>query len=146
MSSNKRKNKKSRFIGIPANVVMSEQFASLKAPETKLLVDLLTQYYGSNNGMLSPCHALMKKRGWASSSLYRAYSSLEYNGFIVVTRKGIKVRGCSSLVAITWNGIDEPKNGVDYDDGIKAHPAPLNYWCVDRSNWKHPPTLKPPSK
>ncbi len=143
MASNNRKTKRARFISIPYHVVTSEACAKLRAPEIKLLVDLLIQRNGSNNGMLSPCYSLMKKRGWAKSSLYRAYRSLVHNGFLVITRQGYKIRGKATLVAVTWDGIDEEKN-CTYDDGIKPSPVPLGYWCKDKTQWKHIPTLKPP--
>lgn len=142
MSNTKRK-KKGRFIGIPYNIATSEPFAKLKPPATKLLLDLLTQYTGSNNGMLSPCHSLMKERGWAKSSLYRAYSSLVHSGFIVVTRQGQKIRGFPTLIAVTWNGIDEPRK-CQYDYGIKVSPVPLSCWCKHKTTWEIEPTIKPP--
>lgn len=143
MASINRKKKKARFIGIPYNVGISEQFANLRPPAVKLLIDLLTQYTGSNNGMLSPCYTLLAKRNWAKSSLYRAYASLVHSGFIVVTRQGWKVRGRPTLVAITWNGIDEPKN-CNFDDGVTISPVPLSYWRMDKTTWLIEPTIKPP--
>jgi len=143
MASIGRKKKKGRFIGIPYHIAISEQFRSLKAPHVKLLVDLLTQYSGNNNGMLSPCHTLLKKCGWPPASLYRAYAYLVHSGFIVVTRQGLKIRGFPTLVAITWNGIDEPIN-CRYDTGIKVSPAPLSYWKLEKSSWDIQPTIKAP--
>jgi hypothetical protein len=71
-----KKSKSGRFLGIPMTVAKSSYFAQLKAQEVKLLIDLLTQYNGFNNGSLSPCITLMKERGWAKSSLYRAFNGL----------------------------------------------------------------------
>ncbi|WP_415911634.1 hypothetical protein [Neptuniibacter sp. QD37_11] len=137
MGSMKRSpKKKGRFVGIPYHVAKSLPFAQLKAAEVKLLVDLLCQCNGRNNGCLSACHALMKERGWASSSLHRAFSGLISKGFLVVTRQGWKQRGRPTLVAITWNGIDEPVKGVQYDDGISPGNIPLGYWCKSPSSWK----------
>ncbi|MEH6637673.1 MAG: hypothetical protein V7717_00210 [Porticoccaceae bacterium] len=121
-----KKSKSPRFIGIPQHVAHSEEFAALKGNEVKLLIDLLVQYYGRNNGKLSPTLALMKKRGWASSSLYRAHTGLLKKGFVVVTRQGWKQRGRPTLVAITWNRIDECD--IDYDEGIRSSATPLNSW------------------
>jgi len=141
MGAMKNSSKKTRFVGIPYNIVNSDQWAKLKAAEVKLLLDLLLQYHGRNNGSLSPCYSLMKKRGWARSSLYRAYSRLVHSGYIVVTRQGWKVRGRPTLVALTWYGIDEP-NKCHYDGNIDAHPVPLNYWRKRKSDWKHKPSIK----
>jgi hypothetical protein len=133
-----------RYIKLPHHVVTSEQWASLSSKAIKLLVDLLSQYNGHNNGMLSPCLSLMKKRGWASSSLYRAYVELVHAGFIVVTRQGYKIRGYPTLIATTWNGIDEPKKNCNYDPGVMPSHTPLNYWAKHPSEWGIKPTLKKP--
>jgi len=139
----KNRRSKGRFVGFPYNVVGSEQFAALRSPEVKLLMDLSLQYNGNNNGMLSPCYSLMSKRGWATSSLYRAYAELVHRGFLVVTRQGWKQRGRPTLVAFTWNGIDDPIK-IDYDDSIKPSGTPLRYWAIDKKLWKHQPTIKAP--
>jgi len=143
MASVDRKKRKSRFIGIPYHVATSKEFANLRAPAVKLLLDLLIQYNGNNNGMLSPCYALMRDRQWAKSSLYRAYASLVHSGFIVVTRQGIKVRGYPTLVAITWNGIDEAIK-CKFDINVRSSPAPLSYWKTDKTTWNIEPNIKPP--
>lgn len=141
MGATKKRKIKTRFVGIPYNVVNSKEWARMKAPEVKLILDLLLQYQGSNNGNLSPCYSIMKKRGWAKSSLYRAYSRLVHLGFIMITRQGWKVRGRPTLVAVTWYGIDEPRK-CQYDDGIVVHPVPLNYWRKPKLEWKHLPLIK----
>lgn len=122
---------KGRFIGIPYHVAKSEYFGNLNFRETKLIMDLLIQYNGYNNGSMSPCFALMNKRGWNSSStLHRAFNGLKEKGFLIVTRQGVKKKGFATLVAITWLGIDEPQNDqIVYDTGIKVSHKPLAYWC-----------------
>lgn len=133
MGSN-RKRSNGRFIGIPYNVAISRQFAALRAPEVKLLIDLLTQYNGHNNGKLSTTISLLKDRGWATASLYRARANLVEKGFLVITRQGWKQRGRPTLVAISWNGIDDC--GVVYDDGVSPSQIPLAYWCKAQSVWR----------
>lgn len=126
----KRKKNTGRFVGVPLSVWKSDEYANLKPAECKLLDDLNGQYSGHNNGLLSPAFTLMVKRGWATSSLHRAKTGLVNKGFIVVTRQGWKQRGKPTLVAITWNGIDDwpsDKTG-QYDDGVKVSGAPLNTW------------------
>ena len=140
------KAQKGRFVGIPYAVANSQPFLDLRAPEVKLLFDLMVQYNGSNNGSLSCCHTLMRVRGWAKSSLYRAFTNLQHSGFIVVTRQGMKTRGMATLVAVTWNPIHEPREGVEYDGGIVTSNTPLNFWCQAKSSWKHKPRAKQPRK
>ena len=144
MSSNREKYKAlGRFIRIPVDVLESDVFKErVGRHELKLLIDLLLQFYGNNNGCLSPCYTLMKKRGWSKCSLHRALCNLIHSGFLVVTRQGRKVRGYSTLVAITWLPIDEPKPRVTYDDGIKPSKLSLGYWCKIKSRWEHQPECK----
>jgi len=144
MRSKKKKYKEfGRFILIPTDVLESEIFRKrVGSNELKLLIDLLLQYYGDNNGCLSPCYSLMKKRGWSKSSLHRAFCNLIHSGFLVVTRQGRKVRGYATLVAITWLPIDEPKSGKSYDEGIKPSDRSLGYWCKVKSSWSHLPECK----
>ena len=142
MSAKALKRQKGRFIGIPYKVANTDIFAKLSAPENKLLLDLLLQYNGGNNGMLSPCYTLMEKRGWAKSSLHRAFNKLQHAGFLVVTRQGWKRRGKPTLVAITWLGIDNSKSDIDFDEGITPSNTPLGYWCIAKKSWKHKPKVK----
>lgn len=130
----KQRKTKGRFVGIPYNVANSHQFAELSYRAKSLILDLLLQYNGHNNGSLSACHTLMKNRGWPKASLYRTVKELVYAGFIVVTRQGWKQRGRPTLLAITWNGIDEAK--IEYDEGIKPSPIPLSYWCKHPNCWR----------
>jgi hypothetical protein len=126
-----------RHIRIPYRILNTEQWASLSPHAVKLLTDLLWQYYGNNNGALAPCWTLMRPRGWRSSStLHNAKNELLDKGFIVVTRQGSKRRGNPTLVAITWNGIDEVRK-LDYDESIKCEHSPLSYWCKSPVAW-HP--------
>jgi len=121
-----KKRIKGRFVGIPYHVANSPEFAELNGNETRLLVHLLLQYNGQNNGKLSTTLSLLRERGWSSSNLYRAHKGLLEKGFLVVTLQGWKQRGHPTLVAITWNGIDEC--GIEYDDGIVISTVPLGLW------------------
>lgn len=146
MSAVKRKKGSRRFIGIPYNVAATRQFCNLKPLELKLLVELAFQYNGSNNGNLTAAHASLKERGWTSSgSLHKALKGLLSKGWVMVTRQGWKRRGRPTLLALTWEGIDElrPSSAVTYDEGIKPSHSPLNYWCKHPKSWEHlPPCLQ----
>lgn len=127
---------------------MSDRFISLSPGALKLLIDLLWQYkggpeakHGGNNGTLSACWTLMKRRGWKSSaSVYRAKKELLDKGFIVVTKEGKKLRGCPTLFAITWSGISDC--GVVYDPHIQPSTTPLSLWQKDPKDWHKPSRLK----
>ncbi len=132
-----------RFAGIPHHVLKSDRGKSLTGLEMRLLVHLLLQSNGSNNGNLSPTYSLMKMLGWKSTgSLDRAKRGLEHKGFIIVTRQGHKIRGDCTLVAITWHGIDDALRR-EYDDHIKVSPVPLNYFKLPKEQWKIQPSTKP---
>jgi hypothetical protein len=138
------KRAKGRFVGIPFSVLNSERGKSLTAIESKLLLDLGLQYNGNNNGRLSPTYSLMKERNWSSTgTLYKARQGLEHKGFIVTTKIGKKIKGDCTLVAFTWNGIDE-SDKWPYREGVKASPVPLNYFQKEKSEWTIEPAIAPP--
>ena len=135
---------KVRYVGIPFHVLESERGKTLTAIETKLLLDLGLQYNGNNNGRLSPTYSLMKDRGWSSTgTLYKARQGLEHKGFIITTKIGKKIKGDCTLVAFTWNGIDE-SNKWPYREGVKASPVPLNYFKKPKSEWGVQPAVAQP--
>ncbi|MEH6552429.1 MAG: hypothetical protein V7744_20835 [Pseudomonadales bacterium] len=137
-----KKRTKGRFIGIPYHVAQSYQFATLSAHANKLLLDLLLQYTGSNNGRLSACWTLMRARQWRSTStVFKAKKELLEKGFIVVTKSGKKMRGHPTLLAITWNGIDDC-NGEIFDECIKVSVVPLSLWNKPRDIIDPLPKLK----
>ena len=73
---------------------------------TKLLLDVLTQYHGTNNGNLEATFNTMQERGWRSKSqLAKGISELCDTGFFRQTRQG-GLHGCS-LYAVTFFAIDE---------------------------------------
>lgn len=110
MAPNRRRAKGRReggtFTRLPHAVTQSPQYADLSAYAVKLLVDMLNQYRGHNNGDLSVAFRLMQRYGWKSKdTLNRARKELLNRGFIVLTRQG--GRNQASLYAVTWIGIDE---------------------------------------
>ena len=139
-----KKNNTGRFAGIPTSVMGTQQFIDLSSNEKALLLELAFQYGGYNNGNLTACYTVMKKRGWASASLWRSLSGLIHTGFVVVTRQGIKQRGCPTLLALTYQPIDEPPAHIKYDDGIKPSPVPLGFWCKAKKSWSIQPERKEP--
>ncbi len=117
---------------------------SLSGLEMLLLIHLLLQFNGRNNGNLTPAYSLMKECGWTSTgSLYKARQGLEHKGFIVVTKQGRKIKGDCTLVAITWNGIDDPIKWL-YDEKVNVSPVPLNYFLKAKEDWSIQPVSKHP--
>lgn len=118
------------FIALPTHIFTSPQYANLSAHAVKLLIDLLSQYRGFNNGDLCATWSLMSQRGWRSrDTLNRALKELMTAGFIEKTRQG--ERGHSSgqrkptLYGVTWKGIDECGGKLD----VSPNPVPSNRWA-----------------
>lgn len=112
------------FLAIPHAVLRSPNFISLSSHGVKLLIDLATEYNGTNNGDLCATWSMMKKRGWKSQdTLNRALKDLMSRGMIIKTRQG--GMNYASLYAITWRSIDEC--------GGKLEVSPT---AVAPGNWK----------
>lgn len=131
-------------MSIPHRMLNHPNFVSLTPLELKLLIDVWSQYNGRNNGSLTASMSLMQKRGWSSTgSLYKALSSLKKKGFFVVTKQGKKIKGDATLLAATWEGIDESRK--DYDPEIKPSHVPLRSWetaQIDTDSSHHVRTKK----
>lgn len=73
---------------LPADVVKSDAYRALSFSARALLVDMLLQFRGNNNGNLTLAHKIMEPLGWAKSTLLRARKELEDSLLIEVTRPG----------------------------------------------------------
>jgi hypothetical protein len=103
---------KGKFIAIPESVYNHNDFKSLSHRALRLLIDLLTQYNGHNNGDLCAAMTLMKRRGWKSNDQRnKALKELLDKELIVLTRQG--GRKIASLYAVTWKPIDDCKGKID---------------------------------
>lgn len=103
-----RRNKKTRFVALPFDVIDSRAYMQLSGSAVRLLVDLVRQFNGANNGDLQASPAPMKARGWAGKSLQRAKLELLASGLIEKTRRGGLNNG-PSLYALTWRPINEKR-------------------------------------
>ena len=119
---------------IPYSLLESQAYVKLKPTGRALLLELLMQYNGSNNGDLSiPRSRLFKERGFSSShTIKNSLEQLVEHGLIVVTKEAMRVGTAfqkTKLYALTWKPIDECQNqfGVSKHDYGSA-PHPLNLW------------------
>ena len=111
------------FIRIPHHVANHERFRTLSPRATKLLIDLLAQYRGYNNGDLCAPLSLMQERAWNSSDqLQKAKNELIERDVIIVTRQGGLNK--ANLYAVTWFPIDECKGKLDVRSTTTA---PVNW-------------------
>lgn len=120
------------FNAVPHRVLVSEKFATLSPQATKLLIDLLSQYRGNNNGDLCAAMSLMEPRGWKSKAGHsKALKELIDTGFVILTRQG--GRNTPSLYAITFYAIDDCQDEQGFSKfdphlGIKSAASPRNDW------------------
>jgi hypothetical protein len=95
------------FRQIPLSVLEGRAFLDCSPYAAKLLLDLLTQYRGQNNGDLTAAWKVMKPRGWRSeATLHKAKQELLESGLIVETRMGARPNKCS-LYALTFFSLDD---------------------------------------
>lgn len=131
----KGRNDKIQFIGIPRHCAEHKNFYSLGAHALKLLIDLLFQYRGFNNGAMAATWTEMEKRGWKSRDTLRsALFELEIKGWIVVTRRG--GRNSANLYAVTFRPINDCNGKLD----VPAGPPP-GFWKDGHNPWmqeRHP--------
>jgi hypothetical protein len=122
-NANKERGEKGGYAPLYYCVLRSQVYANLSAYAVKLLNDLLSQYYGSNNGDLCATFSVMQKRGWKSKgTLNRAVKELLDVGFIEVSRQG--GRHLCSLYALTFYAVDECKGKLD----ISPTSTPKSLW------------------
>ena len=125
----KNRSDTARFVGIPVHILESPEYAALSGNAVKLLLDLLAQFNGYNNGDLCATWSLMCKRGWKSrDTLASSIRLLLETRFIMKTRQGEKGHMSGkrkpTLYAITWRGIDDCKGKLDVPSSTVA----LNSW------------------
>jgi hypothetical protein len=95
------------FVALPLAVLRSRAYIGLTFKARGLLLDLLAQYNGNNNGDLAACFKMMAPRGWRSEqTLFAARRELEAAGLIVETRAGARPNR-PTLYAMTFYALDE---------------------------------------
>lgn len=111
-------------MGIVRSVFESVAFTKLSPHACKLLLELVSQYRGDNNGDLTLAWSVVSKRGWRSrTTLWRCKQELIEAGFVYVTRLGQFPSTCE-LLALTWFPLDVSKK---FDVGALAGFVPRAY-------------------
>ena len=111
------------FVMFPHHVLRHEVLSKLSPRASKLVIDLMAQYQGDNNGDLSAPLSQMRARGWNSSDqLNKAKKELINEDVIWVTRQG--GRNLASLYALTWFPINECEGKLDVSP---TKTAPVNW-------------------
>ena len=108
---------------MPHVVLRSASFSRLSGHAVKLLMDLVAQYKGDNNGDLCTAWTLMQKRGWRSrDTLNKARRELLAGEWIMVARQGGRHK--PTLYALTFYAIDECGGKLD----VNATHSPSGIW------------------
>ena len=110
LRKSKGRNPSGSFAALPHTVMDSADFRALSGGALKVLMGLLRQYRGGNNGDLSATFTQAEAWGVGSkATLAKALRELQEHGLISCTREGrfIKPGGCCALYALSWQPIDE---------------------------------------
>ena len=133
----KNRRESGRFILIPHAVLASSDYIWLSYKSKTLLVDLVHQYNGRNNGDLTAALGYMQTRGWKrSATLTDAVKELMEAHLIIRTREG-KFQNPHSrcaLYAITWQQIHECE-GKDLE--IRPTSTPPRKFSLEKRS-EHP--------
>lgn len=101
-----------RFVGVPFWVMNHASFRAATHRSRALLLDVLLQYNGRNNGSLVVCDKALKPLGWNSrDGLTKAKRELVELGLLVETRRGAKPNR-AAWYALSWRPLDV-KDGLD---------------------------------
>ncbi len=125
MARNRRRKPGGRsFLQLYHDMLDHANFATLSPRATKLLLDIASQYRGSNNGDLVATSSRLKSRAWNSNDQIRkGVIELEQRGFIVKTRQGRRPK-VANLYALTWLPIDECRGKLE----IRSTDKPSHLW------------------
>ena len=126
----KKRQPSRRFIGIPYDVIEHPDFFRANPRCLKLIIYLLRQYNGRNNGDLSVAFSQLKKLGFNSTETIRA--SVEEcieRGLIIRTReaKFQNPNSTCALYGVTWLGIDECGGKLE----VKPSSKPRRSFSID---------------
>jgi hypothetical protein len=119
------------YVALPHAVIRSPEWAELSPFAVKLLLDMLAQYRGDNNGELVAYWSKMsRERRWRSKeTLFRALAELRNANWLELTRRGRRNK-TPALYAVTFYAIDHCGGKLEE---AKATGSPSGAW-------RRPPT------
>jgi hypothetical protein len=98
-----------QYVGIARDALSSSRFMQLRPGSVKLLLDMLADWNGFNNGNLGASITTLKGRGWRSTStLAICLEELLNAGFIA--RTIMPGRRRQAFFAVTWADLGEAKD------------------------------------
>lgn len=123
------------FFKWPHAVMDSDSFLGISGSALIVLMFLVRQFRGNNNGDLSAVFSRVEKWGIGSkSTLAKALAELQDRELILRTREGrfTNPGGCCALYALTWLAIDECDGKLE----VAATSTPPRKFSLERA--KHP--------
>ena len=138
MSAKRRIREKGRrteggFSSLPHAVTASSNWRKASGNAIKLVIDLVRQFNGRNNGDLCASYSLLKKWGWRSAdTLNNAIKEAIHYGLIIKTRQGGLNK--ANLFAVTWHAIDDCKGKLD----VMPTVVPPRSWQEDKPIYQRP--------
>lgn len=122
------KSKAPPFAMLQKAMIQSPGYRSLSFVARVVLIELLAQFNGANNGDLSATRTMAKDWGIGSAhTLQKALTELEESGWILVSRNSVfsKHGARCALFALAWLPVNECP-GKDLDIGwTRTPPRPL---------------------
>lgn len=116
-AQSKGRKKSGRFSSFPHSVLNHSDYQSLSLSSRALLIELLRQFNGKNNGDLTIAFKILKPQGFNSRrGIVKSIEELIEKKLVIQTRQG--GRNKCSLFALSWLDIDECKGKLD--DGWKT--------------------------
>ena len=123
------------FAAIPHVVMDNADFRALSGTALKVLLGLLRQYRGKNNGDLSASFTQVQAWGINSrTTLAKALRELQQGRLIICTREGrfSNPGSLCTLYAVTWQPIDECAGKLEVSSTV----TPPRQFSLERAN--HP--------
>lgn len=115
------------FVPIPEPILKGPAYRALPDAARSLLLDLLMQFTGGNNGRLTTSFVVMRRYGWTSKSKHeRAKAALLEAPFVVRTRIGMPP-DTPEWVGVTWFRLNYERS-MDIDP---RHWPYLNFMTVE---------------
>lgn len=137
-SRSKGRNGGGQFAKFPHQCLSHENYTRLSSSAIRMLIDILYQYNGFNNGDLTAAFSILKERGWKSKETIRlALLELLHFGWIILTRRGGLNRK-PNLYAITFIPVDE----CGGKPNVKSSRTALGNWKLQADEWTRPPRQK----
>lgn len=96
------------FVAVPRDVFASKDYKGLSVEAKALLLEVMAQYRGDNNGDLTPSfYVVGETLGWGKPRHAKAVAELRGTRLIQVTREGKRgSSGITELWALSWFGLD----------------------------------------